>query len=191
MIDIARCAVELVGLHARADERHPPDWVELMPAGENVPIDGRAPWLNNDAASVIAASLAAGRDLPIDYEHQTENSSRNGQPAPAAGWIKQLVQRDGAIWGRVEWTERAANMLRSREYRFLSPVFTHTSIQRQVKQILRAALTNNPALTMTALASAQGAGMALSDTEAKICRMTGTDIASYLTERARMNGERR
>lgn len=31
--------------------------------------------------------------------------------------------RDGAIWGRVEWTERAAAAIRAREYRFLSPSF--------------------------------------------------------------------
>ena len=129
-----------------------PAWVQLLPLGKVTPVDGRGPWQVTDPAGVVAASLDAGRELPIDYEHQTQLSEQNGQPAPAAGWIKELqVRRDG-IYGRVEWTEKAKAHIEAREYRFLSPVFIFDTETREVLRIQMAALTNTPALTMTALA---------------------------------------
>lgn len=128
-----------------------PEWVELIPAGEFAPRDSRAPWNNSSPEAVLAASRALAMDLPVDYEHQTDYATQNGQPAPAAGWIKEMQVRAGAIWGRVEWTERARAMLAAREYRYLSPVFGYTTDGRVVTHVLRAALTNDPALHLTAL----------------------------------------
>ena len=39
------------------------------------------------AEKVIALARASVNDLPIDYEHQTQQAATNGQPAPAAGWM--------------------------------------------------------------------------------------------------------
>lgn len=130
-------------------------WIKLMSAGDIAARDGRA-WKLTDAAAVVAASLnlAAGADLPIDYEHQTDYAAGNGQPAPAAGWIRELSARNDGIWARVEWTDRACQMLNNREYRYISPTFQHTK-SGVVQQILRAALTNNPALDLPALAKSQ------------------------------------
>lgn len=64
--------------------------------------------------------------MVIDYEHQTDHTSENGQPAPAAGWIRELDVRGGALWGRVEWTAKAAASIAAREYRYISPTFRHT-----------------------------------------------------------------
>ena len=42
------------------------------------------------AEKVIALARASVNDLPIDYEHQTQQAATNGQPAPAAGgWRAQ------------------------------------------------------------------------------------------------------
>ena len=64
-----------------------PEWVMLMPAGELNARDGRR-WRLTEAGAVVNATRAAagGLDLPIDFEHQTQLSARNGQSAPAAGW---------------------------------------------------------------------------------------------------------
>ena len=125
----------------------------LMPAGELRARDGRR-WKLTDAAGVVAATRqrAGGADLVFDYEHQTDYSASNGQPAPAAGWIRDIETRAGDIWGRVEWTERARAMLRAREYRYVSPTFAHTRAG-VVTAIHRAALTNSPALDLPALAT--------------------------------------
>lgn len=87
---------------------------------------------------------------------------KNGQPAPAAGWIKQLESRGDGLWGLIEWTAKASAHLAAKEYRYLSPVFNFTP-SGEVTRVLRAALTNNPALELTALASAQGAELQSQD----------------------------
>lgn len=125
-----------------------PGRIMLLPAGrlETRLHDGREPWNNLDAAAVVAATRALGGELPIDYEHQGELSKKNGQPAPAAGWIKRVYAEAGAVWGEVEWTARAAAMIEAKEYRFVSPVFTFNKQTRDVTGIVGAALTNDPAL---------------------------------------------
>lgn len=126
-----------------------PGWVELIPAGEFSGRDGRGPY-TLDAEAVQTAFASWGMPLVIDYEHQAFNAAENGQPAPAAGWINALDVRDGALWGQVEWTERAAGHVAAREYRFLSPVFDHDKAGH-VLRLLGAGLTNNPNLYLTAL----------------------------------------
>jgi phage I-like protein len=88
-----------------------------------------------------------GRDVVIDYEHQTES----GDEAPAAAWIKRLVAKGAeGLWAIVDWTDRAIQYLRAREYRFLSPVFSTRGALDKVtgKPIgavfYSAALTNQP-----------------------------------------------
>ena len=134
-----------------------PEEVELLPAGriETRPMDGRAPYLNDRPEAVVAATARNGLELPIDYEHQTLFAPENGQPAPASGWISETFVRDGAVWGKVRWTERAKAAIEAEEYRYLSPVFAHThDATRRVLRIDQAALTNEPGFYMRALARA-------------------------------------
>ena len=135
----------------------PPREILLLPAGEipTRPHDSRPPWHNPDAGAVVAATRELTLDLAIDYDHQSDRSAANGQPAPAAGWIRRVFERDGAVWGEVEWTERAAAMIRAREYRFVSPVFRYETATRVVRRTTGAALTNDPAMFMRAIASTQ------------------------------------
>ena len=128
-----------------------PEWVELLPAGPEVPgRDGRR-WRLDDAAAVAQASLDGARDLPIDWEHATSRKAPLGDPAPAAGWITRLEARNGALWGRVEWTDRGQAAVASREYRYLSPEFHYERSTSRIVRLLSAGLTNNPNLRLTAL----------------------------------------
>ncbi|MCX8016391.1 MAG: phage protease [Rhodocyclaceae bacterium] len=132
----------------------PPEWVQLIPAGTFSGRDGRGPYqLNMDA--VLAAFERGGIDLPIDYDHQTLEADAKAGPVPAAGWIKELQARDGALWGRVEWTPRAADLIRQKEYRFLSPVFRHDK-QGRVLALEGAGLTHYPNLDLTPVAHQKG-----------------------------------
>lgn len=145
----------LVALNAAAADSE--QWVHLLPAGRFAGRDGRGPYEMHDAAAVIEATRqdAGRRQLPVDYDHAIDLAAPAGGQAIAAGWIKGLQARPNGIWGLVAWTGRAAAMLAAREYRYLSPVFRHTEGGR-VTRLLRAALTNNPNLDLTALASAGG-----------------------------------
>jgi phage I-like protein len=132
----------------------PPRWVMLTPAGEFNGRDGRGPFRLDDPARVIAATRALGltAGVPIDYDHATDFAAPKGRPAPAAGWIRELGERDGALWGRVDWTPHGAAAIVSREYRYISPVFQYAS-DGTVMRLLRAGLTNNPNLYLTAISA--------------------------------------
>lgn len=128
-----------------------PSWVELLPAGEHLEgRDGRT-WSNPNPQSVVDQFAERGIDLVIDWEHASEHRAPRGEDAPAAAWVKKLELRDGAVWGLVEWTEKAANQLQRKEYRYLSPVFLFTRDERQVVRLTSAGLTNQPNLALKAL----------------------------------------
>lgn len=129
-----------------------PDWIELLPPGVNVQgADGRA-WINDQPQEIVAEFNRAGRPLPLDEEHATDKAAPRGLPAPAAGWIEELAVRDGgAIWGRVNWTPPGAELVKNRQYRFISPTFFYEVASARVLRMVSAALTNSPNLPIAAL----------------------------------------
>lgn len=128
--------------------------IQLLPAGQFRTDDGRpfdAPFWRLDetnAPMVIARALAKTNRLVLDYEHQTLNAARNGQPAPAAGWFKALEFRPGIgmVATDVEWTQRGADYISAGEYKYVSPVFTYLPDTGEVLEIKHAALTNFPGI---------------------------------------------
>ncbi len=102
----------------------------------------------------MLAFQSNGIDLPIDYEHQNDNpEAKLKGPVPAAGWIKELRAEDSGIWGRVEWTATAAELIGRKEYRYLSPTFLHHKESRQIVRLKGAGLVHSPNLYLTALAN--------------------------------------
>lgn len=87
-------------------------------------------------------------------EHQNDKpEAKLSGPVPAAGWIKELRAAEGGLWGRVEWTATASEMIARKEYRYLSPAILFHPKTRQIVQIKGAGLVHNPNLFLTALAS--------------------------------------
>lgn len=132
--------------------------IQLLPAGLFRAADGSGRPAGLDgwyidaeiAGRLIAQAAARATKFVIDYEHQTFLAEKNGQPAPAAGWFdgRGLEWREGVglFATQVEWTERARNMIRDGEYRYLSPAFTWDDTTGAVKLLVNAGLTNNPGL---------------------------------------------
>lgn len=152
----ARAAGHEVGVSGTAlgNHRSAPKWIELLPAGDFAGRDGRGPFRLSNPAGVIAATdgLRMEAGLPIDYDHATDFAAPVGRPAPAAGWIRGMEVRNGALWGEVEWTRHGAAAVVTHEYRYISPVFEY-SVGGEVQRLLRAALTNNPNLYLTAISA--------------------------------------
>lgn len=131
-----------------------PTEIRLLPAGQFKPADGRVLPCGSfrlteaDAQAVIALASARTNDFVIDYEHQTQLAEKNGQPAPAAGWFKQVEFRpdEGLFATDVRWTPTALKYLQNQEYRYLSATFHHDKKTGQVTRLECAALTNTPAL---------------------------------------------
>ena len=83
-----------------------------------------------------------GIDIVIDYEHQTLKDVE----APAGGWIKEIFIQDGAIVAKVEWTPKAEEYLKNKEYKYLSPVVLVGKVSNKAKVLHSVALTNTPAI---------------------------------------------
>ena len=129
-------------------------WIQISESGS---------WAGHDAgeftlgraefSSAIDAFLAQKNPIVVDYEHSSTALAPEG--APAAGWILDLEARGDEekeeLWAFVEWTEKAADRIRAKEYRFVSPVWMFDAPHRVSGEELLAelhslALTNTPFL---------------------------------------------
>lgn len=130
-----------------------PDWVHLIPSGQMVGRDGRQ-FALSDPQSVIQAFNQSGVDLPIDYEHQNDRKpDGHVGPVPAAGWIKELKSDAAGLWGRVDWTAQARELISNKAYRYLSPSFFFEPRSKAITKFKGAGLVHNPNLQLHALAS--------------------------------------
>jgi len=120
-----------------------PEEIQVIPYGHHETSKGEFVLDEEAAEAVIREFNRQKNDMVIDYEHQT----LQGTEAPAAGWIKKLINKgkDG-IWAVVEWTEKAKKYIANREYRYVSPVFLKRLSDNKVIKLINVALTNQPAI---------------------------------------------
>lgn len=119
-----------------------PEVIPVLPLGHVVSQKGEFD-VDEESFRAMKAQIARrGVDLVVDYEHQT----LKGVQAPAAGWVKELILRDGGIAARVEWTPAATEYLQNKEYRYLSPVITVRKLDGKATGLHSLALTNTPAI---------------------------------------------
>lgn len=144
--------------------------IQLTPAGAFRPSDGREmsvpAWhIDQAVAARVMERFNARLNPPVvDYEHQTLHKETNGQPAPAAAWMRALQWRDTGLWASVELTSRAAELIQAGEYRYVSPVFRYDENTGDVLAIEMAAFTNHPAIDgMEPLARRAAATFGFSD----------------------------
>ncbi|BCV29200.1 phage protease [Shewanella algae] len=145
-------AFEIGGAGATGDDD---GWVQALPDGQFAAVDGRphdvagGKWLmDNIAFAALQANTPhqAG-DLVVDYEHQTLNREKNGEPAPAAGWfsIKEVAYRPGeGLFIKPRFTDKALAFLAAKEYRYFSLVFGYDTATGRPQFIHSGALTNRP-----------------------------------------------
>ena len=118
-----------------------PEEIKILPLGEVKSTKGT--FLVDDASvDMILKSFRDRKiDLVVDYEHQTLLNVQ----APASGWITELRKGTDAIIGKVQWTPKAKEYLKNREYRYLSPTIMVRK-DRRVSAVSSVALTNSPAI---------------------------------------------
>jgi phage I-like protein len=138
-----------VVLSARVTPGEVPEYIQVLPFGEVRSEKGDFVVDEESVREILRDWEARQSEMVIDYEHQTlggEFSSPTGH-APAAGWVKALEDRGAkGLWARVEWTPRAAEYLRNKEYRYLSPVVLVRKSDRRAVRLHSFALTNTPAI---------------------------------------------
>ena len=98
----------------------------------------------------------------------------------AAGWITALEVRDGALWAKVSWTDRAAEMIARREWRYMSPVIAFDPKSRAVLKLLGAGPVARPALHLKAVAAEEVAPATApaGGLRARLAAMLGLDPAA-------------
>ncbi len=144
--------LHLAGLALNAAAGGVPDWIQLTPAGPEIAgRDGRS-WRLSDPAAVAARTAAEAQPIVIDIDHASETRPA-GEPAPAQGWIEQVEVRDGALWGRVNWTVAGRALMAAEAYRYVSPTFLFDRATREIVRLTSAALVHRPNLQLTALNS--------------------------------------
>lgn len=119
-----------------------PDQIKILPLGHVTTTKGD--FFVDDESVRLIISMFKNRklDLVIDYEHQTLEDIQ----APASGWIKELYKGEDAIIAKVEWTDKAREYLRNKEYRYLSPVVLTRVTDKKAIALHSVALTNTPAV---------------------------------------------
>lgn len=119
-----------------------PEEIKILPLGHVQSQQGDF-YVDDESVGLIRKQFKSRRlDLPIDYEHQTLKDMQ----APAGGWIRDIYKGEDAVIAKVRWTDRAAEYLKNREYRYLSPVVLTRKSDKKVVALHSAALTNTPAI---------------------------------------------
>jgi phage I-like protein len=88
----------------------------------------------------------APTQMVVDYEHQ---SMFEGRKAEAAGWVSGVEREPGKLFTVVDWNDEAADQIRAKKYRFISPVWKMDGTDKETGKpvgplLLTMALTNRP-----------------------------------------------
>ena len=167
----ARATLRLVDLTG-----DPPGEVLLFRAGVNKSYKGLLLFDEEAARRVLADFEAHGAELFFDYEHSSLYSLIKGS-GEAAAWFRPEV-REGALWAvDVRWTEEAAEKVRARKYRYISPAVDYELDSNRITRLINVALTNLPAShgLPPLMAASQGAKGMLEGALAHIASALGLD----------------
>lgn len=138
-----------------------PDRIKILPVGRINSEKGDFVVDEESYNAMKAEMQRRGIDIVIDYEHQTLKDVQ----APAGGWVKDLAYTPDAIEAKVEWTPKAQEYLKNKEYRYLSPVVLTRKSDNKAVALHSLALTNTPAINgMFAIVNSADADIKNDDT---------------------------
>lgn len=136
--------------------------------------------LTTDDLHEFAENINATSAINVDRDH----AFAKGLNAPAAGWFAGNAEAsESGVFADAEWTPKAADEIRSGEYRFISPEFAFTKRTADGRKIpeptlLAASLTNRPFFTMMEPIAAD---VSLED-DLLVAEAFGDDVAELLAD---------
>ena len=135
-------------------------------------------------------------EINVDYEHASEVPFGTGGPVLSAGRVVKLEEPeplDGTgrqiLWGLYEPTERARELIKNKEYRFISPAIRwgakdKVTGKRQGTTLTSVALVNKPFLEelpqIQAGSGQVGSGQVEKQADGQIGRSAGSGLTAYL-----------
>jgi len=150
----------------RASEKTPDVLLDVMPAVDGsglveIPIVVTGKWrrgasefeiTGNDLAAMVKNfRRRKNGEVNVDYDHASEMPDvARGGPVPSAGRILKM-RSNGALYAGIEFTARALELVKNREYRFVSPAIAWNVPDKQTGEdqgatLTSLALTNRPFL---------------------------------------------
>ena len=117
-------------------------WVRLAPWGTHRLWDEeKKKWVDQLLDETAGARLvrAFSGEVLVDADHQSEN----GGSTEALAWIAELDARPDGLWALFRWTDKGAEAVSGRRYRFVSPAWTVDDDGRP-DLLVSCALTNRP-----------------------------------------------
>ena len=95
--------------------------------------------------NIVDNSNLEGKEILVDKQHNSMKSGAERDDA-ACGWLQALSFKNGSIFGRVFWTKLGHELVKSRIFRFISPVF-RLKPNGEPEKLINIALVNQPAIT--------------------------------------------
>jgi len=100
--------------------------------------------------SIFEALESQGRkQLPIDFDHGMLGFISTRESSMAAGWFTLEARSDGLWAADIEWTKKAFESIKEREFRFTSPALFLEELEQvgdfRATEVINVALTNLPA----------------------------------------------
>jgi phage I-like protein len=138
-----------VELELSGEKKDPPMRFRMCRKGKNPTEKGEVLFDEVSAVSVMQRHAQFGNDLAIDYNHTTNYPAYlfadPAKAGEAAGWFRPEIV-DGELWANViSWDAEAIERLRTKRYRYTSPVLKLEADTGRVMGVKSCALTNNPA----------------------------------------------
>lgn len=125
-------------------------WFHIIPKGEFEHPTGLVQVLDDQATEAIVnrfnqdAARPNFSGLLLDQEHYSYDPEK---PSTAFGWIKELSNREDGVWGRIELTTVGIEAVEGRTYKYLSPAFLPTDIERLENKRVRPLRLDSVGLT--------------------------------------------
>jgi len=94
------------------------------------------------AKEVMTTYMKRGTKLFIDFNHASLNP-KSPEDGIAAAWFDLDMKEEGIRMTNIKWTDRGAEYLKKKEYRYLSPVIKLDK-NDYVTRLVNVALTNLP-----------------------------------------------
>lgn len=123
-----------------------------------------------------------GLDVVFDFEHSSEipvsdSVSKARGESIASGWIKDVQARPDGLYGLVEWTDKARDMIKSGEIKYISPAIRLNSLDKVTGKPIGAKLSSAALCQKPFLSSLPPALASDSESTAFLCsEITGAEL---------------
>lgn len=117
--------------------------------------------LSDESLKNVVLNFQANPDaVYLDKDHESMRGPLE-RDTQAYGWVKELQLMSGAsplfngLYAQIEWTDKGKELIVSKSYRFLSPVFA-VDKSGNVTRLTSIALTNRPNFTLPPILNTDG-----------------------------------